>query len=154
MKIRWNIAEAIATAGYIGYFPFAPGTLGAGIGCLIYMAAPLHSAVTELAALTGFIAFSVWIAGKAEQSFKMKDPGCIVIDEIAGSLVTFFALPPSIFIGIAGFVLFRIFDILKPFPIRWLEKKLPGGFGVVMDDVAAGIISNIILHLIIMVKQI
>lgn len=153
MKIRAQITEAIATAGYVGYIPFAPGTFGAAIGCLIYLAVPYIPVAMIFIGLAGFIAFSVWIAGEAEKILNSKDPGCVIIDEIAGMMVTFFALPRSVYIGIAGFVIFRFFDILKPFPIKWMEKKFSGGFGVVIDDVAAGVISNIVLRLLLMIKH-
>ena len=153
MKIRPQIAEAIATAGYIGYVPIAPGTFGAAIGCLIYLVMPFFSLPIVFIGLAGFIVFSAWIAGEAEKILNTKDPGCIIIDEIAGMAVTFFALPCSVYIGVAGFAIFRFFDILKPFPIKWLEKKCPGGFGVVIDDVAAGVISNIVLRILMLVTN-
>lgn len=80
-----------------------------------------------------------------------KDPGCIVIDEVAGMMVTCFALPHTIYIGIAGFVLFRLLDITKPFPIKYMERKCPGGIGVVIDDVIAGLMSNAALRVLLMV---
>ena len=82
-----------------------------------------------------------------------KDPGCIVIDEVAGMAVTFFAIPFNMYIGFVGFILFRFFDILKPFHIRFLEKRIGVGAGVVIDDIAAGIMSNIILHIILYVTK-
>jgi phosphatidylglycerophosphatase A len=97
--------------------------------------------------LMGFIVFASWVAGEAEKVLADKDPGCIVIDEIVGMAVTFFAVEFSWTAAMAGFVLFRFFDILKPFPIRYLEKRYSGGFGVVIDDVAAGIMSNLVLRI-------
>ncbi|MFO7665308.1 MAG: phosphatidylglycerophosphatase A, partial [Desulfobacterales bacterium] len=95
-----------------------------------------------------FIVFAVWIAGEAEKIIKQKDPGRIVIDEIAGIMVTLLGLPFNVISVISGFFIFRILDIIKPFPIRSIENKLSGGAGIVMDDVAAGIIGNCILRLI------
>jgi phosphatidylglycerophosphatase A len=80
-----------------------------------------------------------------------KDPGCIVIDEMAGMMVTCFALPRTIYIGIAGFVIFRLLDITKPFPIKYMERKCPGGIGVVIDDVIAGLMSNAALRVLLMI---
>ena len=153
MKIRPKIAEAIATAGYIGYVPFAPGTFGSVVGCLIYLVMPRFPVTTVLFGLIVLIIFAAWIAGEAEKALNAKDPGCIVIDEIAGMALTFFALPFSVYIGVAGFALFRFFDILKPFPIRWLGDKCPGGIGVVIDDVAAGVMSNLILRFLLVVMH-
>ncbi len=90
---------------------------------------------------------SIWAADRAETISGCDDPGFIVIDEIAGMMVTLFGHPFTIGIVLAGFFLFRILDVLKPFPIGLLEKKVPGGAGVVVDDVVAGMLGNGILHL-------
>jgi phosphatidylglycerophosphatase A len=147
MNIRSRIATGIATAGFAKHVPFAPGTFGSLLGLPIYYVMSLFSLPVVFFALMGFIVFASWIAGEAEKALGDKDPGCIVIDEIAGMAVTFFAVEFSWTVGIAGFVLFRFFDILKPFPIRYLEKRYSGGFGVVIDDVAAGIMSNLVLRI-------
>ena len=96
-----------------------------------------------------FIFFAAWIAHVAEKLIKRKDPGCIVIDEIAGMLVTLIGLPFNLITVGVGFIIFRILDILKPFPIKVLEKRISGGIGVVADDVVAGIIANLLLRMII-----
>lgn len=147
MNIRSRVITSIATAGFARRVPFAPGTFGSLLGLPIYYVMSLFPLPVVFFALMGFIVFASWIAGEAEKSLGDKDPGCIVIDEIAGMAVTFFALDFSWTAGIAGFVLFRFFDILKPFPIRYLEKRYSGGFGVVIDDVAAGIMSNLVLRI-------
>ena len=90
---------------------------------------------------------SVWIAHLAEQQLNAKDPGCIVIDEIAGMCVTMLYIPLTITTGLAGFFLFRLFDVIKPPPARQMEKRLKGGWGVVMDDVVAGVMANIVLQI-------
>jgi phosphatidylglycerophosphatase A len=153
MKIRPKIVEMIATAGYIGRLPLAPGTFGSVIGLLIYFIMPILPQRFILLGLIGFVVFSIWIAGEAEKVLAAKDPGCIVIDEVAGMLVTFFTLPRTVFIGIAGFLTFRLLDILKPFPIRFMEKKCPGGIGVVMDDVIAGLMSNALVHILLIIMN-
>ena len=130
----------------IGKIPVAPGTFGTAAGiplCLLAAAAgPLPAAVL----IAIFILVAVWIADRAAKVLQAKDPGCIVIDEMAGILVTFWGLPTDAIMLAAGFVLFRILDIAKPFPIRRLER-LPGGIGVVADDVAAGVMGNVLLRL-------
>ena len=138
----------LATGFGVGYSPVAPGTLGTLIAILIYyflseIPSPLHEIT-----LSGFFFLSVWIAQNAETFFGKKDDQRIVIDEIIGFLITMLWVPKTIRFIIIGFFLFRFFDILKPFPIRRLEKRLKGGFGVVLDDVAAGVYSNIILQII------
>lgn len=89
------------------------------------------------------------MAAAAEKILKKKDAAEIVIDEIAGLMVTFIGLPFTLKTVIAGFIIFRTFDILKPFPIRLLEKKIAGGPGVVLDDVLAGLYANLIIRLAI-----
>jgi phosphatidylglycerophosphatase A len=86
------------------------------------------------------------MAHEAEIILKAEDPGCIVIDEVAGMLVTLIGLPFNMISVFAGFLIFRILDIWKPYPIRFLERKLSGGVGIVMDDVVAGVLGNIILR--------
>jgi phosphatidylglycerophosphatase A len=91
---------------------------------------------------------SIWIAGQAERMLQQKDPGVIVIDEICGLVFTLIGLPFT-WVNVAlGFILFRALDIAKPFPIRTLECRFKGGTGIIMDDVAAGIIANITLRIV------
>lgn len=146
MKPSQAFVVSVATCGGIGKIPFAPGTFGSIPGLLLYYLLSRLHPLAAACCIIGFILMAVWIAGQAEQSLKVKDPGCIVIDEIAGMAVTFFALPLGFYLSIAGFALFRVFDVLKPFPVGYLDRNLKGGPGIVMDDVAAGVISNLILH--------
>ncbi|HDI59603.1 MAG TPA: phosphatidylglycerophosphatase A [Desulfobacteraceae bacterium] len=129
----------------IGKIPVAPGTFGsvAGIAlCLVLTRLPLTAATV---AAGGFILFSVWIADRSVRILGAKDPGCIVIDEIAGMVATLYGLPADPVVVLAGFILFRLLDISKPFGIRRLER-LPGGLGVVADDLAAGVVANLVLR--------
>jgi phosphatidylglycerophosphatase A len=138
----------IATGFGVGYSPVAPGTLGTLVAIPIYyFLSEIPSPLYEIT-LIGFFFLSVWISENAEIFFGKKDDRRIVIDEIVGFLVTMLWVPKTLPFIIMGFFLFRFFDILKPFPIRRMERKLKGGFGVVLDDVMAGIYANIILHLI------
>jgi phosphatidylglycerophosphatase A len=145
MNFISKLSVAVATGGYIGKIPFAPGTFGSLPGLLLYwVMAQMHTGYAVLLALA-VIAAAVWSAGRAELVMGQKDPGAIVIDEIAGMAVVFVGLPLSWPLAVSGFVLFRIFDIIKPFPVGWLERRFDGGLGVVIDDVAAGLISRVIL---------
>ena len=138
----------IATGFGVGYSPVAPGTLGTLVAIPIYyFLSDIPSPLYEIT-LIGFFFLSVWISENAETSFGKKDDQRIVIDEIIGFLITMLWVPKTVPFIIIGFFLFRFFDILKPFPIRRLEKGLKGGYGVVLDDVAAAVYANIILHLI------
>ena len=94
------------------------------------------------------------LAHVAENVLKKRDPGCIVIDEVAGQVVTLIGLPVNWISLAAGFVVFRGFDILKPFPIRTVERNISGGAGVVLDDVAAGILNNIVLRIVFHLTEI
>jgi phosphatidylglycerophosphatase A len=138
----------LATGFGVGYSPVAPGTLGTLVAIPIYyFLSEIPSPLYEVT-LIGFFFLSVWISENAEIFFRKKDDQRIVIDEIIGFLITMLWIPKTTRFIIIGFILFRFFDILKPFPIRRLERRLKGGYGVVLDDVAAGVYANIILHLI------
>ena len=138
----------LATGFGVGYSPVAPGTLGTLVAIPIYyFLSEIPSPLYEIT-LIGFIFLSVWISEKAEIFFVKKDDQRIVIDEIVGFLITMLWIPKTTRFIIIGFILFRFFDILKPIPIRRLEKGLKGGYGVVLDDVAAGAYANIVLQVI------
>jgi phosphatidylglycerophosphatase A len=138
----------LATGFGVGYSPVAPGTLGTLIAILIYyFLSEIPPPLYEIT-LIGFFFLSVWISENAERLFGKKDDQRIVVDEVIGFLITMLWVPKTICFIIIGFFLFRFFDILKPFPIRRLEKGFKGGFGVVLDDVVAGVYANIILRLI------
>jgi len=149
MKPSQTLIINVATCGGIGRIPFAPGTFGSIPGLfLYYLLSHLHP-LASAGCIIGFILLSVLISGRAARLLNLKDPGCIVIDEIAGMAATFFALPLNPYLAVFGFALFRLFDVLKPFPVGYLDKNLKGGMGIVLDDVAAGVICNIILHVLL-----
>ena len=142
----------LMTSGfYTGYAPVASGTFGTLVGILFYL--PIRSLSNEIyaAVVAAFTMFAIFLSHKAESIYGEKDSGKIVIDEIAGYLVTMFALPAvfNLWVGIAvGFFVFRFFDIAKPFPAQWIDRKLKGGAGVVLDDVFAGFYALGTMHLI------
>jgi phosphatidylglycerophosphatase A len=119
------------------------------LGVLLYFLLSCFSGSVYLLFLLGFTAVAVYVAREAEVIFRQKDPPCIVVDEVAGLLWTMIFVSPAIYAVITGFILFRFFDIVKPFPVRLLQDKLPGGYGVVGDDVMAGIYSNLVLQVLI-----
>jgi len=136
-----------ATGLGAGFSPIVPGTMGTLFAIpLYYFVSSISSPLYELT-LVAFFFFSSWISNQAERYWGKKDDRRIVIDEIMGFLVTMLWIPRSPLFIVAGFLLFRFFDILKPFPIRRLER-VGSGFGVVLDDVLAGIYSSIALHLV------
>ncbi len=149
MKNRKEPILFLATGCYTGYIPFAPGTFGTLAGlplCLLLSLIPAKAALVVILIFTGF---AIGIAHQAEKQMQKKDPGPIVIDEVAGILVTFWAIPFTAETAVLGFYFFRILDISKPAPVRYLEKHLSGGVGIVMDDVLAGILANLILRSIL-----
>jgi len=151
MKLREDAAIFLATGFYIGKIPFAPGSFGSLIGLPLSFALAGFLPIPAILCTLLLILLAIYIADVAEKILKQNDPGCIVIDEIAGMVVTLLCLPFNLITVVIGFIIFRIFDILKPFPIRNLDKRIPGGLGVVADDVAAGIIANLLLRIIIQI---
>ena len=142
-----SIARAIATLFYVGYIPFAPGTCGTFAGMLfIWLLRPPLEWQAVILAVVCII--GVITSGIAEKSFGEKDSRHIVIDEFAGYLCSIIFLPLTPIIMLAAFVLFRFFDIIKPPPICLLEK-IDGGLGIMLDDIAAGIIANVILQVFV-----
>jgi phosphatidylglycerophosphatase A len=147
MLFRRHVVMCLATGCYVGRFPIAPGTLGSLVGVLVAWGLSFLIWPLAVAATLVLMFAAVWIAKEAERQLDRKDPGCIVIDEIVGQCITLFCLPLTFGTCAAGFFLFRLFDIAKPPPARYLERRLSGGWGVVMDDVAAGIMAHIALRL-------
>ena len=137
--------KAVASLAFSGYAPIAPGTAGSALTAVAYFFLCSSLGVVEwLAILTAVFFVAVYVAGEMEREWG-KDPGRVVIDEAVGYLVTVAFIPHSLSVAAAGFVLFRIFDIVKPPPVRRMEG-LPGGWGVVVDDVVAGVYGNLVLQ--------
>lgn len=132
-----------------GFSPFASGTVGTLGAIPFYLALSRLSLPLYLLTTVAFTLFSCWAAGLAEGVFNEKDSGKIVIDEVAGYLVTMIAAPVTWQSVLAGFLLFRLFDIVKPQPARWFDRSLKNGFGVVLDDIVAGIYACLSLHLVL-----
>ncbi|HAP66948.1 MAG TPA: phosphatidylglycerophosphatase A [Nitrospinae bacterium] len=141
-----KLIKFIATGFYSGYSPIAPGTAGSLVGVLIYLLtfSLQLSAFSYFLLTISIVLIGIWVSEKAEYIFKRKDSQKIVIDEIAGILISLFMLPHEFWIVLSGFIIFRIIDISKPF---YMLERLPNGFGVMMDDVAAGIATNLILQI-------
>ena len=136
----------LATGFYAGYLPYAPGTIGSLIGVGLFLIINSLSPVYYLIVFFLLFSLGVYISDRAEALFAKNDPSQIIFDEIAGLLVAMALIPNGIGWIIAGFFLFRFFDIFKPYPIRDIEKRFNGGFGIMLDDVAAGVYTNILLQ--------
>lgn len=145
MNIRF--AKFIATFAYLGYFPMAAGSIASIIGGLAALALQnhlfLYAAVFLIVTGAGFVA-----SGPVEKAQGEKDPPCIVIDEVSGALIAFFMLPATWPVLFCAFFLFRAFDMFKIYPAYILEQR-PGAVGVMMDDIMAGIYTNIVMQIAI-----
>lgn len=142
------MVKLLATWGGSGYSPFASGTAGTLAAIPFYIWLARLSLPMYLFTLVAFFFLACWISGKAEILFNEKDSGKIVIDEVVGYLVTMVAIPFDWRYMVVGFFLFRFFDIVKPPPARWFDRKVKNGYGVVLDDVAAGVYAWICLLVI------
>jgi phosphatidylglycerophosphatase A len=143
-----RLALLLATWWGVGYCPIAPGTAGTLAAIPFFLLLRLLPLYGYLPCVLGIGLVACWAAGEAERIFQEQDSKRIVIDETVGFFITMTALPPTWPYLIGGFCLFRCFDILKPPPIRLIERKVTGGYGVVLDDVLAGIYAHISLRII------
>lgn len=142
----------LASVGYIGYIPVASGTFGSLVGIPVFWgfdALRATSVVLYLLAFVALVAGACWIAGKAEEFLNEHDSHKIVIDEVAGYVAATLFLAPTWPHALLAFFIFRALDVLKPFPAGYIDANLPGGYGVVLDDVVSGLYSNVALRLLI-----
>lgn len=143
-----KLTTFLATGCYTGYLPFAPGTWGTLVGVLLFYFVRYLPQEAYAATVVAFIALSVWVSNQAQEIFGEVDPQKVVIDEVAGFLVTMAFHRTDIATIAAGFILFRIFDVVKPWPIKWIERRFTDGRGIVFDDVAAGVYASAALWVI------
>lgn len=136
-------AEALASLGGVGYCPVASGTMGSAVALLGYLALPLQPGL-QLGVIAGLTLVGLWASAVVAARVGDQDPGQVVIDEAAGMLIASFMVPKSIGWLAAAFVLFRLFDVGKWFPMKQLER-LPGGWGIMADDLAAGLLARVVL---------
>jgi phosphatidylglycerophosphatase A len=149
--MRRRVIVFVASAAYLGYAPVASGTFGTLAGVALFPllhALRLASTALYLVTFAGLVAAAIWVAGEAEGLFAEHDSGKITIDEVAGYATATLFVTPSLATLVASFLLFRLFDVVKPWPARWIDRELPGGAGVVLDDVFAGLYANLSLRLL------
>jgi phosphatidylglycerophosphatase A len=139
-----RLAVLVATAGGAGYFPFAPGTVGSAIGVVVYLLTRSLAPTVQIGLFAGICVVGVWASTLAARHFGRDDPGYVIIDEVAGQLATLLLLDVGVLGALVGFLLFRVFDIIKPWPAHRLEA-LHGGLGVMADDLMAGAYGWIVL---------
>lgn len=131
---------------YLGHSPLMPGTLGSFAGLVIYFAVKDKVPIYTFSVLFLF-ALGILFSSEAERIYRRKDAQMIVIDEACGMMLALFLVPYSLWIAILGFILFRVFDILKPPPAKAIEK-FSGAFGIMFDDIIAAIYTNFILQIV------
>jgi phosphatidylglycerophosphatase A len=164
-KLLRSPSAWIATAGGVGYFPLISGTFGSAAGVLLFLGLSGLSAPLYVLTVVALSCLGIWAADRAEALFGQKDDGRIVIDEVAGQLVTLTpvllltgaAQGQSVGLEVGGetwwilvvtaFVVFRVLDIWKPGPVRWAERRFAGGLGVMLDDLLAGVFGGILMTL-------
>jgi phosphatidylglycerophosphatase A len=143
LNFKDKLVLFLASGLSLGLIPFAPGTFGSLLGI------PLHWLLSHLPICLGIcslgfvILISVWISGRAELLLGNTDPSQIVIDEVVGMAVALVGAPFEPSLIIIAFLFFRFFDIWKPFPIKQIDRSFPGGWGIMLDDVAAGVMANL-----------
>ncbi len=154
------IRKTLSTGFFLGYFPYGPGTVGAAMTILLFFFAGNRldfligpeNGFTFWWIMIALIAFTVFITSDAKNIFGRDDPPQVILDEITGMFITFFMVPITVRTLLLGFVLFRFFDIVKPFPVYTMEE-MEDGVGITMDDVAAGVMANISLILILFIYK-
>lgn len=150
-----SLVVFFATGFYSGYAPVAPGTAGSVVGLVLVWLVwePLLRRSPWFCLLVFAIAFMIacWISDRAEQIFEQHDDSHIVIDEVLGMAATMLGNPTAFGWLLVGFLLFRVADVVKPWPASWFDRKMRNGAGVMLDDLAAAIYANIVLHVIVRV---
>ena len=139
------LARFVSTGAFTGYFPFAPGTFGSFIMAGILYCSSVSSPLM-LSVITAVLFFAGVFASEQTEKELGKDPSIVVIDEMAGMTCSLLFLPKTLVVWFAAFLLFRIFDIVKPYPIRRLEK-VKGGWGIMLDDIGAGIYTAVLMNI-------
>ena len=140
--------QFVATGGYSGYFPKTPGTFATFIGILLYYPMVSFSPLIQIVMILSLFSLGVWSSFSVEKALGQTDPGIIVVDEIVGVWISLYLIPFHWNFLLAVFILFRFLDIKKPFPIVQIQS-LKGGWGVMLDDCLAGLMTNLLLRLIL-----
>ena len=139
-----RLALAVGTVGGAGFFPIAPGTVGSAIGVVVYLLTAHWPAMWQVALFLGISLVGTWGAHGTAHALKREDPGPVIVDEVAGQLLTLMLTGVGLFGAIVGFFIFRVMDIVKPWPARNFEA-LHGGVGIMADDLMAGVYGNIVM---------
>ncbi|HCK03194.1 MAG: phosphatidylglycerophosphatase A [Methylophilales bacterium] len=139
-----NMSHFIALGFGSGLSKKAPGTLGTLVALPFFLLINETNIIFQVLFVTVSFFIGLWASNITSESLKLKDPSCIVIDEVAAFLLLLILINPNLYQAIYAFILFRLFDIWKPYPISWLEEKYSGGFGIMIDDIGAALMAFII----------
>ena len=151
MNFKTKIAEILATWFYSGRAPFAPGTCGSLATLPFVYALQYFGGIPALLSFILLIAATgIWASGRYAESVGIQDPGFIVIDETAGQSIALIFAGINLWLYALGFILFRLFDITKPWPVSWADQKIKGGLGIMLDDILAGIMAAAVMKIIIL----
>ncbi len=143
-----SVALVVATAGGAGYAPIAPGTAGSAVGLVIYLLTRHSPIAWQIGLCLAIVIVGTWAASRVETVFGEKDPGPVVVDEVAGQLVTLLLTGADVGAAVVGFFVFRLMDIVKPPPADKLER-LRGGYGIMADDLMAGLYGNLVMQVVV-----
>jgi phosphatidylglycerophosphatase A len=141
-------ANFLALGAGLGLAPKAPGTFGTLLGIPLLFVMP-HSMIAYMAVLLVLFAAGVWCCHVCAKSLGVHDHPGIVWDEVVGYLLTMAAVPRTVMWVVAGFVVFRVFDIIKPWPISWVDRQVHGGLGIMLDDILAALFSLVVLQVLL-----
>ena len=147
--MKYSLTMFFATVFFSGYLPKAPGTWGSLVALPLWLALSFLSPLSYGTMLVAVFFFGWFVAGEAEKILDQPDPGCVVIDEIFGMFITLLAAPRTWTALLFAFLFFRLFDIVKPFPVSWFDRRINGGLGIMLDDAMAGIYAFVVLHLLL-----
>ena len=142
-------AVSLTATLFIGKFSKIPGTFGSALALIFWWLLSPQSLVQQISLIGGAILVALVSIHFYERWNHSHDPKEVVIDELVGMWITLIGVPSQIFVFVCGFFLFRIFDIWKPFPINWVDRKVPGAFGTLFDDVLAGLLAYVVLNLLL-----
>ncbi len=143
-----SLAQCLASGFGVGCMRKAPGTWGTVLAVFLWWIVALSPYWVYVATTVLLCAVGVWICGQAARELAVHDHGGIVWDEIAGFFITMLMVPHNLWWALVGFVLFRFFDIVKPWPISWVDQQVDGGVGIMLDDILAGILAGLLMWLL------
>lgn len=148
-RLRKAGVLAVATGGFAGFFPLAPGTVGSAVASLFLWGVPTIPLWAHVLLAVALLVAGAWACDKVNQILGVVDASPIVIDEIVGILITMIGIPLTGYWIVCGFVLFRFFDVVKLPPANVFDSRVKNGWGVMLDDVVAGIYANLLLRLML-----